>query len=401
MWIQRHISEVVERAFAQFPALVLSGARQAGKTSLVRHLFPQADYVTLDIPRDAETARLDPSGFLAGRREPLILDEVQYVPELPRHLKIAIDRDRRPGRFILTGSQDFSLMQGVSESLAGRCAVLSLPTLSLAEAFPTATLQEMDAFCWRGGFPELWQRPDLDHDLWLGSYVATYLERDVRNSLKVGSLRDFDRFLRAAALRVGQLLSLAELARDVGIAPNTAKSWLSILQASRLVILLEPYHRSPGKRLIKTPKLYFADSGLLIYLLGFTNWAAVIQNAAWGALWENLVIAEAWRYFLNAGRRPPLWFWRTAQGEELDLLIEIGPQRFLAVECKVAAAIERRHLKGFHVFEEVYGPAALYRGAVVCRTDQPYPLIEHGRIAALPLGGTQGLCQWIGEQIAV
>ncbi len=258
---------------------MLSGARQAGKTSLVRHLFPQADYVTLDIPRDAETARLDPSGFLADRREPLIVDEVQYVPELPRYLKIAIDRDRRPGRFILTGSQDFSLMQGVSESLAGRCAVLSLPTLSLVEVFHTATLQETDAFCWRGGFPELWQRPDLDHDLWLGSYVATYLERDVRNSLKVGSLRDFDRFLRAAALRVGQLLSLAKLAHDVGITPNTpntAKSWLSILQASRLVILLEPYHRSPSKRLIKKPKLYFADSGLLIYLLGFTNWAAVI-----------------------------------------------------------------------------------------------------------------------------
>ncbi len=401
MWIQRKISDVVERAFAQFPALVLSGARQAGKTSLVRHLFPQADYVTLDIPRDAETARLDPSGFLVSLREPFIIDEVQYVPELLRHLKIAIDRDRRPGRFILTGSQDFSLMQGVSESLAGRCAVLSLSTLALAEVFPTATLHDTDAFCWRGGFPELWQRPELDRDLWLGSYFATYLERDVRNSLNVGSLRDFDRFLRAAALRVGQLLSLAELARDVGIAPNTAKSWLSILQASRQVMLLEPYHSSPSKRLIKTPKVYFADSGLLLYLLGFPHWPAVVQNAAWGAVWENLVITEVWKSFLNAGQRPPLWFWRTAQGEELDLLVEIGPQRFLAVECKVAAAVDRHALKGFRVLEGVYGPAALQRGAVVCRTDQPYPLTEQGWIAALPLGGTRGVCWWIAEQMSL
>jgi uncharacterized protein len=268
------MSEVVERAFAQFPCLVLSGARQAGKTSLVRHLFPQADYVTLDIPRDAETARLDPSGFLASRREPLIVDEVQYVPELPRHLKIAIDRDRRPGCFILTGSQDFSLMQGVSESLAGRCAVLSLPTLALAEAFPAATLQDADAFCWRGGFPDLWQRPELDRDLWLGSYFATYLERDVRNTLKVGSLRDFDRFLRAGALQVGQLLSLVELARDVGIAPNTAKSWLSILQASRPSGL--PTMKPSGTRLPPWPSIHgkingqpavtMANSGFGIFL---------------------------------------------------------------------------------------------------------------------------------------
>ncbi|NJN47215.1 MAG: ATP-binding protein [Candidatus Competibacteraceae bacterium] len=369
----------------------------SGKTSLVRRLFPQADYVTLDIPRDAETARLDPSGLLSGRQEPLIIDEVQYVPELLRYLKIAIDRDRRPGRFVLTGSQDFALMQGVSESLAGRCAVLALPTLALVEVFPEATLSETDTYCWRGGFPELWQRPELDRELWLGSYFATYLERDVRNSLNVGSLRDFDRFLRAAALRVGQLLSLAELARDVGIAPNTAKSWLSILQASRQVLLLEPYHSSPGKRLIKTPKMYFADSGLLLYLLGFPNWSAVVQNAAWGVVWENLVIGEVWKHFLNAGQRPPLWFWRTAQGEELDLLVEIGPQQFLAVECKVTAAVERRNLKHFRVLEDVYGAEALKRGAVVCRTEQAYPLTEQGRLMALPLGGTQGVCRWIAD----
>jgi len=399
MWIDRHISNILQKAFEQFPVVVLTGARQAGKTSLVRHLFPKADYVTFDIPRDAETARLDFAGFFSRRREPLIIDEVQYVPEIFRRIKVVVDRDRRAGRFLFTGSQDFPLMQGVTESLAGRCAVLNLPTLSLAEVYAEATLMETDTFCWRGGFPELWQRPDLDRDLWLGSYLATYLERDVRNILNIGSLRDFDRFLRAAALRVGQLLSLSELARDVGIAPNTAKSWISILEASQQVFLLEPYHTSAGKRLIKTPKLYFSDPGLLTYLLGFPDWSAVIQNPAWGAIWENLAISEVRKQFLNRGRWPACWFWRTAQGDEIDLLIEVGPKQFLAVECKVAVEIEPRDLKGLVALKKTYGTKAVKMGAVVCRTEKPYPLAEKSSIAALPLGGINGLLGWIKRHI--
>jgi len=234
----------------------------------------------------------------------------------------------------------------------------------------------------------------------LGSYLATYLERDVRNIVNIGSLRDFDRFLRAAAVRVGQLLSLSELARDVGIAPNTAKSWISILEASRQIFLLEPYHRSAGKRLIKTPKLYFADPGLLTYLLGFPDWTAVIKNAAWGAIWENLVIGEVRKQFLNRGGRPSYWFWRTVQGEEIDLLIERGPGQFLAVECKTTAEIEPRMLKGFAALEQTYGPKALWRAAVVCRTPAPYPLAEKSRISALPLGGAEGLRSWLDHVLS-
>jgi hypothetical protein len=400
MWIERHISDILAKAAAQFPVVVLTGARQAGKTSLVRRLFPKADYVTFDIPRDADAARLDFSGFLSRHQEPLIIDEVQYVPETFRRLKVVVDQDRRSGRFLLTGSQDFSLMQGVIESLAGRSAVLSLPTLSLAEVAAQATLEQTDAYCWRGGFPELWQRPDLDRELWMGSYLATYLERDVRNILNVGSLRDFDRFLRAAAVRVGQLLSLSDLARDVGVAPNTAKSWISILEASRQIFLLESYHRSAGKRLIKTPKLYFADVGLLTYLLGYPDWGTLVRNPAWAAIWENLVVGEARKSFLNAGKRPPCWFWRTTQGEEIDLLVERGPAQFLAVECKVAAEIEPRALKAFAALEQAYGPKALRGGAVICRTPTPYPLSEGGRIEALPLGGQGGLVKWIARHLS-
>jgi len=395
MWIERLIAQTVQRAFSQFPVLVLTGARQAGKTSLVRRLFPEADYASFDILREAETARLDPAGFLAQRREPLIIDEVQYVPSILRNLKVAVDQRRQPGRFLLTGSQDFPLMQGVSESLAGRCAVLSLPTLSLAEACPSGTNRDTDAFCWRSGFPELWQRPELERDLWLGSYLATYLERDVRNILNVGSLRDFDRFLRAAAARAGQLLSFSDLARDVGVAPNTAKNWLSVLEASQQVFMLEPYHTSATKRLVKSPKLYFADTGLLLYLMGFPNWAAVVQNAAWGAVWENLVISEARKHFLNLGKRPPLWFWRTAQGQEVDLLIETGPASFLAIECKATAEPSGRELAGFAALEAAHGPKACQAGAIVCRTEQPYPLKPQNAIAALPLGGHNGLSAWL------
>jgi len=390
------MSRFLTGAFEQFPILVLTGPRQAGKTSLVRRLFARAQYVTFDIPRDAEMARLDVDAFLSRCQEPLIIDEVQYVPEVSRHLKIAVDQDRRPGRFVLTGSQDFSVMKGVTESLAGRAAVLQLPTLSLEEIRCHDAQTDVDTYCWRGGYPELWQRPDLDRELWLGSYVATYLERDVRNTLNIGSLRDFDRFLRAAALRAGRLVCYSELARDVGISPNTAKSWLSILQASQQIFLLEPYHSSAGKRLIKSPKLYFCDTGLLTYLLGSMNWQSVTTSPAWGAVWENLVINEVRKHYLNRGKRPAMWFWRTRQGEEVDLLIEIGPRQFLGIECKAAATVDSRSTMGFAAMEEEYGENSLKKCAVVCRTRGPHPLREQSRWSAIPLDGPQGLATWLG-----
>lgn len=395
MWIPRNIAPVLQRAVDQFPVVVLTGARQSGKTSLVRQLFPDFSYVTFDIPQDAELARLDFDAFLKRYPAPLIIDEVQYVPEVLRFLKIHVDRDRQPGRFLLTGSQDFSMMEGVSESLAGRCAVLSLPALSLAEIASAASLSTIDTYCWRGAYPELWARPELDRELWLGSYLATYLERDVRNIVQIGNLRDFDRFLRAAAFRAGQLLSYSELARDVGISPNTAKAWISILEASRQVFLLEPYYENAGKRLVKTPKLYFTDTGMLAYLLGFARWEDVSRNALWGAVWENLVVSEIRKHFLNQGRRPPMWFWRTQQKEEVDLLIETGPRQFIAVECKTAATIDRHALRGIAALEKTYGEAALQKAAVVCRTEQAYPLSEGSRIAASPLAGRDGVLGWL------
>ena len=212
--IERKLRLALLAALKQFPAVVVTGARQSGKTTLARALMPDADYVTFDIPSDAAFAAADPASFLSRRREPLILDEFQYVPELTRHLKVLIDADRRPGRFLLTGSQQFSSLGSVSESLAGRCAVLTLPMLSSRE-LGIKDQTELDGYLWRGGFPELWQRGDLDRTLWLSSYLATYLERDVRTLGNIGSLRDFDRFLRTVALRAGQLCVFSELASAV------------------------------------------------------------------------------------------------------------------------------------------------------------------------------------------
>lgn len=381
--IARRHKPLILNALAAFPAVVLTGARQAGKTTLARDIWAGARYVTLDDPAEAGQARGEPQAFLQRNPSPVILDEVQYAPDLFRHLKIEIDRDRRPGRYLITGSQAFNLMTGASESLAGRAAPISLPTLSLIEAWPEATHAETDRFLWRSGFPELWVRPDLSRDLWLGSYVGTYLERDVRHALNVGDLCDVDRLLRAAALRAGQLVSYADLARDVGVAPNTIRRWLSVLTASDQIFLLEPYHRQRSKRLIKAPKLYFADTGLLCHLLGFQDPGALFTHALWGAVWENFVIAEVRKRLKAWPAPPPLWFWRTAQGDEVDLLIEQGPERFMAIECKTAERVSASDLRGVHKLIEEYGAESVPFAAIVCRTAAPYPI--EGRLRARAL----------------
>ncbi len=357
----------------QFPAIVVTGARQVGKTALVRHVFPDAEYVSLDLPSMASQAENTPESFFRSHPRPLIIDEVQYAPSLFRYLKAMIDEDRKPGRLILTGSQNFLLMQGVSESLAGRCGILNMLNLSapeLAEAFHSINEER---YLFRGGYPELYANQALGSSFWYNAYLTTYLERDVRNILNVGNLRDFDRFLRAVANRTAQILSYSDLARDVGIAPNTAKKWVSVLQASGQIFLLEPYFRNIGKRLVKSPKLYLSDTGLAVFLMGFENWAAVERHPIVGALWETHVVMQVVKHFYALGKRVPLWFWRTSYGEELDLLIERGG-RFIAVECKYAETVDESDLKGMKALVKAYGPKSLMAGYIASRTPRPYSL---------------------------
>jgi uncharacterized protein len=381
MWISRKYEKTLKNISRQFPAVVLTGPRQAGKTSLVKKLFPDFGYASLDVPSLAAQAESNPETFLKGVQEPVVIDEVQYAPSLLRHLKSFIDQDKRPGRFILTGSRNFVLMQGVSESLAGRCGILSMLNLSARELKDSGVKFDENTYLFRGGFPELYSNLEMDASFWYSSYLSTYLERDVRNLLNVGSLRDFDRFLRAIAVRTSQILSYSELARDVGIAPNTAKKWISVLEASGQIFLLEPYHRSLGKRLVKSPKVYMCDPGLAVFLMGFQDWGSLSRHPVIGALWETHVLMQVVKHFASQGKRVPIWFWRTPQGAEIDLLIEQGG-RFLAIECKFSEHPDTSSLKGMTALQRFYGKKSLLAGYIASRTPNPYSLSE--KVTVIP-----------------
>lgn len=375
MWIDRRLSDQVLAAARQFPALVVTGGRQTGKTTLLRHLFPTASFASLDLPSAAYQAEERGEEFLRGHTEPVILDEVQYAPALFRHLKVAIDARRAGrGRFLMTGSQKFALMQSLSESLAGRCAVLELDTLASTEilaAFPDAAIAA-EELLWRGGFPELWRDREVEPRLFYSSYTATYLERDVRLALRVGSLRDFERFLRACALRSGQLLNVTELARDVGIAATTARDWLSVLEASSQVMLLEPYFNNPTRRLIKTPKLYFRDTGLLCFLLAVESPAALAASPLLGAVWETFVLGQILRARASAGSAAQVFFWRDAHGVEVDFVIEQNG-RVRLIEAKWAELVaEPRALRSLLAVRDLFGERAAAEHWVACRTRHPH-----------------------------
>lgn len=400
MWIDRQMAEAVTAAARQFPALVLTGGRQTGKTTLLRHLFPDASFVSLDLPSAAFQAEESGADFLRGVSEPVILDEVQYAPGLFRHLKVSIDAEReKRGRFLMTGSQKFALMQALSESLAGRCAVLELDTLSgpeISSAFPEESPAAQEIL-WRGGFPELWRDREIEPRLFYSSYTATYLERDVRLSLRVGSLRDFERFLRACALRSGQLLNLTELARDVGIAGTTAREWLSVLEASSQVLLLEPYFNNAARRLIKTPKLYFRDTGLLCFLLGLESPAALAASPLIGAVWETFVLGQILRHRAATGSAAQIFFWRDAQGTEVDFVIEQNTVVRL-VEAKWAqVTADRRALRALLTVRDLFGDRAAPEHWLASRTPHPHLVPGIPGVRAVNAASFNG---WLGTEPA-
>ncbi|MCC7383252.1 MAG: ATP-binding protein [Deltaproteobacteria bacterium] len=317
----------------------MTGGRQTGKTSLLARAFPNHHYVTLDVPAVAEAAELSGEAFLAQHRPPLIVDEIQYAPALLRYIKADIDqhRDER-GRFLITGSQKFSLMEGVTESLAGRASIVELHSLSARE-IERSTGGEIgrDALpscMFTGGFPEV-IASGLDPTRFYGDYLATYLERDVRSVLQVRSLRDFDRFLRLCATRTSQLLSYSSLAADLGISPNTVKGWVSVLEASGVIRLLEPYHSNLGKRIVKTPKLYFLDTGLACFLAGIRSPEDLRQSALLGPIFESFVLGQIVRSAANSAQHLDLYFYRDHHGHEVDFLIPRG-ERLELIECKWA-----------------------------------------------------------------
>lgn len=381
MWIKRQFEAVLLRYAATRPVIVLTGPRQTGKTSLVKRLFPLYTYISLDLPSEAEQAEGDPIAFLSRFSGNLIIDEVQYAPALFRHIKRVVDADRSAnGRFILTGSQPFQLMKGVSESLAGRAAVLQLDGLSFQELLAHTPRLPVDDFVWKGGFPELYERPDIEVTGFYRSYVATYLERDLRALLQVGNLRDFERFLRACALRTAQLVNRAELARDVGISPTTAGQWLSALEQSGIITLLEPWFSNATKTLVKTPKLHFNDSGLCAFLMGIQSTHDYYVSPLAGALWETTVFTEI-RKLLAVSGAWQLAYWRD-RSKEADFLFHRAG-KFLLADAKWSENPSSGG-KLASVQKEVEGMPAT---AVIARVANPYPLRDGAQ--AIPLSGLE------------
>lgn len=382
MWIPRSIEPRLRRSARTRPVIVLTGARQTGKTSTFRRLFPDHAFVSLDLPTEAEQAEKEANSFLLRHPPPVIVDEVQYAPGLFRYLKVAVDADRgRHGQFLLTGSQKFTLMKSVSESLAGRADIVELETLSLAEILAVLPRTPLNQAILRGGFPELHANPEIDIVAFYNSYLATYLERDVRSLANVGSLRDFERFLRACALRSANLLNKADLARDVGIAPSTATHWLSALEASGQIVLLEPWFSNRTKSIVKSPKLYLADTGLLCALLNIRSEEALRQAPSIGAIWETFVFAQLRARERAAGQTGSLFFWRD-RTREVDFVVDGGGKLEL-YEAKWTETPADNDAVNLEFVRDILGKARIAGGAVVCRTPNSF-LLNHG-FRALPV----------------
>jgi uncharacterized protein len=373
MWISRSIEPRLRHSARTRPVVVLTGARQTGKTSTFRRLFPQHAFVSLDLPTEAEQAEKEPQSFLRRHPPPVIIDEVQYAPELFRHLKAEIDANRnRNGQFLLTGSQKFTLMKNISESLAGRADVAELETLSLAEIRGALPETALETAIVRGGFPELHANPEIDVVAFYNSYIATYLERDVRSLSNVGSLRDFERFLRACALRSANLLNKADLARDVGIAPSTANHWLSVLEASGQVVFLEPWFSNRTKSIVKSPKLYLADTGLLCALLNIRSEKELLQAPAVGAIWETFVFAQLRARERNAGRTHSLFFWRD-RTREVDFVVDT-PGRLELYEAKWTEVPAASDAVNLEFARKAMSKSHVSGGGAICRAGNSFPL---------------------------
>ncbi len=404
-YIHRTLERAFRKASEHFPVMLVTGARQVGKTTFLRRISEEGRaYVTLDDPLVLDLARRDPALLLQRYPGPVLIDEIQYAPGLLPVIKMAVDQDRMPGRFWLTGSQHFHLMKAVSESLAGRVGILELLGLSRREQdgsgadlppfLPTPgaleprlenaarlVLPELYARIWRGSYPALAEDPDLDRDLYYRSYVQTYLQWDVRDLARVGDEAAFLRFLRACAARTAQLLNLADLARDAGVAPNTARSWLSILEASGIVRLLEPYHSNVTKRLVKTPKLHFLDTGLCSWLTEWTSPETLEAGAASGAVLETWIFTEILKSWLHDGRRAPFYFYRDKDKKELDLFI-VQDDTIYPLEFKKSASPNRDVIRPFGTLAKLnrtVGP-----GGVICLVRSSLPLDEG--VLAIPVG---------------
>ena len=397
-YIKRLAEEVIYKQEKMFKAILVTGARQVGKTTMLQNIKPNINYVTLDDMILNQTAIEEPDLFLKSNKPPIIIDEIQYAPNLLRYIKMKIDNKEEEARFYLTGSQQFHIMKDVSESLAGRIGILNLLGLSLREIkeinfnkpfIPTEEyLSEREKYkkaisyeeIWdiihKGSMPALYEK-DADIDMYYAMYVSTYIERDVRSLTQVGDTLSFLKFMTALASRIGQLLNLNSIASEVGITVPTAQRWLSILVASNIVYVLEPYYNNIIKRAVKTPKVYFLDTGLAAYLTKWKTSEVLETGNMAGNFFENYVIIEIIKSYYNSGElRPPVYFYRDKEKREIDLIIEQNGKLY-PIEIKKTANPSKEMIENFKVLETV---KEVGEGAIICMYDKIINLDEKNKV---------------------
>lgn len=381
----RVLEKTILKAIKTFPALVVTGPRQSGKTTLFKMLFSKTHaFVSLENPDIRVRAKEDPVAFLNQYKAPLIIDEIQYVPELLSYIKTKIDEDRKPGQWLFTGSQNFTLMHNITQSLAGRAAILFLLPFSVSERIDNAK-NAQDISTWiekldinkkcskrvslneilsRGFFPEIATQKKVDKGLWSSSYITTYLERDIRNLANIGNLSQFERFLIACTIRTGQILNISEIAHDIGISVPTAKRWLSLLETEHQIYLLY----NIGKRIVKSPKLYFVDTALCSYLLGFNNTEILLRSPSFGSLFETMIICDFLKRFLHFGEKTSMYYLRSRDGLEVDLVIEIRGKLHL-FEIKSSMTIIPKHTVSLKKLVDALGSRVKAAAIISCLED--------------------------------
>lgn len=382
-YIHREIEGTLKRLIKQFPAVGLTGPRQSGKSTLLANIFGKTHaIVSFDDPVTRERAISDPRLLIENAGERIIFDEIQYVPQILSYIKMLIDDNRhRRGRFIITGSQQFNLIRNLGDTLAGRIALLELLPFSVDEKRKVPFLKNklsdgrnnFEDCCLRGSFPEITLHRDMDSNSWYGSYLQTYLERDIRTIYNIGGLREFQQFIRLLAARCSQTLNLSDFSNDLGISVNTIKKWLSILEASRIVYILPPYYRNLGKRITKSPKVFFLDVGLVCYLTGVNGRENLINGPLAGALFENFVIQETVKYFFNKGIRPNLFYLRTHNKLEIDLIIEKNLRTF-PFEIKLSKTPNINMAASLKRFKRIFPKLKIGAGKIISLSEKDMPL---------------------------